>query len=166
MYEEKHPSKHSDPKFVGMNKSENVSLKYAPEARETNYKALDIWFVILFTILGLYSRLYNLPHPSEVVFDEQHFGRFTNWYFKGEYYLDIHPPLGKFLLYLSGILFNYNPNLAYDRPGGVYTDKTYVALRLLPAIFGGLLVPLMYLTMRAMRISPAISSLGKLSMIV
>jgi dolichyl-phosphate-mannose--protein O-mannosyl transferase len=32
-----------------------------------------------------------------VVFDEYHFGRFTNQYHAGTYLFDIHPPLGAWL---------------------------------------------------------------------
>jgi dolichyl-phosphate-mannose--protein O-mannosyl transferase len=40
------------------------------------------------------------------VFDEYHFGRFTNQYTAGTFLFDIHPPLGKLVLYFVGRLFS------------------------------------------------------------
>ena len=128
-------------------------------------KWVDIIIICFLTIVGFYSRFYYLGHPNEVVFDEQHFGKFVNWYFKGEYYLDIHPPLGKLLLMLSGIVLGYNENLDYDGIGAPYSDPSFLSLRFLPAFFGGLLVPLMYITMRAIPVSISISAFGKIFLI-
>ena len=41
---------------------------------------------------------------KRVIFDEFHFGRFVNGYLTGEYFFDIHPPLGKQLLALGAVL--------------------------------------------------------------
>ncbi|MFN7088533.1 MAG: phospholipid carrier-dependent glycosyltransferase [Candidatus Paceibacteria bacterium] len=50
--------------------------------------------------LGLITRFLFIWNPPEVVFDEVHFGKFLYAYFTGEYYFDIHPPLGKLILAL------------------------------------------------------------------
>jgi len=144
-------------KEVG-NKRSDVSTA-VPQAKEKINIPIEILFVLIFTATGLYTRFYELDFPAEVVFDEQHFGKFVNWYFRGEYFLDIHPPLGKLLLMLSGHLFGYNPEINYDNISDPYTDDSYLALRVSPAFFGALLVPLTYLTMRVMKISRAVSCL-------
>ena len=48
-------------------------------------------------------------HTAElqVVFDEYHFGKFVNGYITGEYFFDIHPPLGKLLLCLVAWMGGY-----------------------------------------------------------
>ena len=123
---------------------------------------LDLITAVMLFILGCFSRFHNLEHPNEVVFDEQHFGKFINWYIKGEYFLDIHPPLGKFLMLLSGLLLGYNENIDFDRISSPYPDHTYMSLRILPACFGALLIPLIFICMRMMSVSRSAACLGML----
>ena len=54
------------------------------------------WIPLVLTIVAAFTRYWRLDRPPAVVFDEHHFGRFTNQYWKGEYFFDIHPPLGEF----------------------------------------------------------------------
>ena len=121
---------------------------------------LDLIIIFILTIFGCYSRFYNLEHPNEVVFDEQHFGKFINWYIRGEYFLDIHPPLGKLLMMASGLILGYNDNIDFDRISAPYPDHTYMSLRILPALFGTLLIPLIFVCMRLMNIGRGASCLG------
>jgi dolichyl-phosphate-mannose-protein mannosyltransferase len=65
--------------------------------------------VLILTCLSFLTRFYRLAEPPAVVFDEVHFGKFVTWYFTGEYYFDIHPPLGKLILYIGGVLGKYKP---------------------------------------------------------
>src|SRR3989344_4078090 len=97
--------------------------------------------------LGLLTRLVFLGNPAEVVFDEVHFGKFASAYFAGDYYFDIHPPLGKLLIALGAFLGGYAD---YVRQNGVFSFESismaygavpYVWFRVLPALFGAL-VPL------------------------
>ncbi len=53
------------------------------------------WIPLILTLIAAATRYWRLDKPPAVVFDEHHFGRFTNQYWKGEYFFDIHPPLGK-----------------------------------------------------------------------
>jgi dolichyl-phosphate-mannose-protein mannosyltransferase len=46
------------------------------------------------------SLLHQLPNPGGVVFDESHFGGFTEHYLQGKYFFDIHPPLAKLTIAL------------------------------------------------------------------
>lgn len=128
---------------------------------KTDGNWLDTITCCILLILGIYSRFCHLDHPNEVVFDEQHFGKFVNWYIRGEYFLDIHPPLGKLLLMVSGLSMGYNDQIDYDRISAPYPDHTYMVLRYLPALFGGLLVPLMFIIMRIIQMSRGISCFGK-----
>jgi len=55
------------------------------------------WIPLTLTVIAAFTRYWRLDRPPAVVFDEHHFGRFTNQYWKGEYFFDIHPPLGESL---------------------------------------------------------------------
>jgi hypothetical protein len=61
-------------------------------------------------VLALVTRYYRLGDPRGVVFDEHHFGRFTNQYMRGTYFFDIHPPLGKLVFYLTAKIVGYDPD--------------------------------------------------------
>lgn len=105
---------------------------------------LDLVSMILF-VIALCTRIYNLAEPKHIVFDELHYGRYITLYTKGVFFFDVHPPLGKQLLFLAGRLAGYDGNFTFDRIGSPYTDNVPIyALRLVPAIAGSLLVPLAY----------------------
>ena len=63
------------------------------------------------------------PHRADrsaelqVVFDEYHFGKFVNGYITGEYFFDIHPPLGKLLLCLVAWMGGYDGRQSWDKIG-------------------------------------------------
>lgn len=120
------------------------------------------WLLALLLILGgAVTRLPGLWHPPNVVWDEEHFVNFAQGYLHGEYFFDIHPPLGKLLIaaalkaagaqsleqkLLSG--FPYPP------------DYPYVAARLLPALAGSFLPLLVYGIGRKLQLSRKASFLA------
>lgn len=63
------------------------------------------WMPLIVFVIAMFTRFWRLFNPPAVVFDEHHFGRFTNQYNAGTYFFDIHPPLGKKSLFLSFSLF-------------------------------------------------------------
>jgi dolichyl-phosphate-mannose--protein O-mannosyl transferase len=78
------------------------------------------WLVLL---VALFTRFYKLAQPPGVVFDESHFGRFTNQYTARSYFFDIHPPLGKLVFWLMGLLVGYN-----HAPGQNPAERPYLSL--------------------------------------
>lgn len=91
---------------------------------------------MILILLGLLTRLVALWYPNEVVFDEVHFGKFVSAYYRGEYYFDIHPPLGKLLIAGFAKFFGFRAGFDFDQIGEGYGDIPYAALRFLPNLAG------------------------------
>jgi len=111
------------------------------------------WPFIALAILAFTLHFAFLSYPSQVVFDEVHFGKFVGAYFTGRYYFDIHPPLGKLMIAGFAKLTGVNPifapipepngsvrGITFDKIGEAIPAKTLFILRFLPAFFGGLFV--------------------------
>ena len=101
-------------------------------------------FAIL-AVLAFLTRFAFLSYPAEVVFDEVHFGKFVSAYFTGEYYFDIHPPLGKLMIAGFAKIFGYGGGFDFARIGETFEANSLFALRFLPALFGALFALLIYL---------------------
>lgn len=89
------------------------------------------WVILaILIILSFTLRIWHLGSISEQIFDEVYFVKFAQDYLSGTSFFDIHPPLGKLIIALGIKIFG-------DTPFG---------WRIMPAIFGTLLIPLGYLT--------------------
>lgn len=104
-------------------------------------------FILL--VFALLTRFWSLSEPSEVVFDEVHFGKYASAYFNGEYYFALHPPLGPLLIAGFAKIAGYDlkgekPEKIFDHIGGKFDSKNFFILRFMPAIAGTLLVLLVY----------------------
>ncbi|KAJ3131136.1 hypothetical protein HK101_004796 [Irineochytrium annulatum] len=104
------------------------------------------------TIFAFVTRTYRIDHPDQVVFDEVHFGKFASYYLRGEYYFDVHPPLGKLMLAAMGSFVGYDGHFLFEDIGMKYRDNRvpYVGLRLMPATCGALVVSLCFGILRQM----------------
>jgi dolichyl-phosphate-mannose--protein O-mannosyl transferase len=113
---------------------------------------VDSIALIFFMSLGMLTRFFKIHFPQTVVFDEIHFGNFTNWYIRGEYFHDIHPPLAKLIMAGVARYAGYTATINFEaiKATDKYPDMIYVALRSTPAFFGAMCIPLAYLAVRAM----------------
>ncbi|KAK9449638.1 Dolichyl-phosphate-mannose-protein mannosyltransferase-domain-containing protein [Limtongia smithiae] len=106
--------------------------------------------VLFLTGLAIVVRLYKIWEPDSVVFDEVHFGGFASKYIKGRYFMDVHPPLAKLLITLTGWVAGFDGNFDFKDIAKDYVDDVpYVAMRMLPGVMGVLVVPLAYMTLKA-----------------
>jgi len=97
--------------------------------------------LLLLLSFSLVTRYLVLGHPSSAVFDEVHFNYFSAFYYTGQYYYDIHPPLGKLLIALSawpggGI----QPEDVVRTISTPFPNESYLSMRAVPA-FAGSLIP-------------------------
>jgi dolichyl-phosphate-mannose--protein O-mannosyl transferase len=109
----------------------------------------DVLLIFIVTFFSFWTRFWLISMPSSVVFDEVHFGSFTNWYILSEFFYDIHPPLGKLIMFLMANLSEYDAGIDFEhRYGSSYPSEAYVTLRHTPAFFSSLCMPLIYLAVR------------------
>ncbi|KAJ1767754.1 Protein O-mannosyltransferase 2, partial [Coemansia sp. RSA 1813] len=105
----------------------------------------------LLTIISGIVRLWQIGRVDRVVWDEAHFGRFGSMYLNGTYIHDVHPPLGKLIIALAEHLATAR-NSTFEFGGGAKYPSTvnHTFLRAQIAVFGILLAPLAYVTVRWM----------------
>lgn len=103
----------------------NVILR-AMESRPvaTLWARLPFRFELLLFVMAAAVRYYHLSYPDYVVFDEKHFGGFTNNYNTGKYFFDIHPPLGKLTLYWWSLLTGYQASECVYSPINAHYSAT------------------------------------------
>ena len=126
----------------------------------TNKKSV---FIILVLSIATHFAFFGLP--DETVFDEVHFGKFVSGYYTGEYYFDIHPPLGKLMIAGFAKLFNFKPEFNFAEIGEKFPDKKYLALRFLPVLAGTLIPIIIFLLILELGISPIAALAGGLFII-
>ncbi|KAJ6570281.1 glycosyltransferase family 39 protein [Mycena vulgaris] len=101
---------------------------------------------VVYTLLSCWTRFHKIGHSNTVVWDEAHFGKFGSHYLKREFYFDVHPPLGKMIVGLVGLLAGYDGQFEF-KSGVEYPDTVpYVAMRVMLATFGVGMVPLGWYT--------------------
>ncbi|GAB6042470.1 phospholipid carrier-dependent glycosyltransferase [Endothiovibrio diazotrophicus] len=99
----------------------------------------------LLLLLGLLTRVGGLSHPDSVVFDEVHFGKFVTAYCcNHQRIFDVHPPHAKLLIAGTAWLGGYRGGVSFEKIGEPYGAVSPLPLRLLPALAGALLAPLLF----------------------
>ncbi|XP_015786471.1 protein O-mannosyl-transferase 2 [Tetranychus urticae] len=107
--------------------------------------SLDFRLCLYLTfLLAFGTRLYKIGEPDHVCWDETHFGKMGSYYINHTFFFDVHPPLGKMLIGLSGKLTGYNGTFAFNKPGDKYGDHNYLGMRLFCVTLGALIIPFTY----------------------
>ncbi|KAK2804602.1 hypothetical protein FQN51_001803 [Onygenales sp. PD_10] len=124
----------------------------------------DYKIMLLLTAISVVVRLFRIYQPTSVVFDEVHFGGFATKYIKGKFFMDVHPPLAKMLIALTGFLAGFRGDFDFKDIGKDYLEPgvPYVAMRMLPAVMGILAIPTMFLTLKAYGCRTSTASMGAL----
>lgn len=97
---------------------------------------------IIFCMLFLCSVMTHFAFfgtPREVVFDEVYFGKFVSSYDRGSEFFDIHPPLGKLLVFSVMRLCDLHLHTDFSQIGNLYEGNEQYILRFLPCVVGTLI---------------------------
>ena len=146
----------------GLDDMDIISNKFAYNySQRRGPQVVNMAVVFVIALLGMAVRMYRLDQPPNVVFDEVHFGGYASKYITSDYFVDVHPPLGKLLITATGVLSGYNGSFSFKSIGLSYTNHSvpYVAMRALPAFLGALTGPMAYATLRNFGFSEAASVL-------
>ncbi|XP_011504680.1 PREDICTED: protein O-mannosyl-transferase 2 [Ceratosolen solmsi marchali] len=98
--------------------------------------------ILIFTFI---TRFYKVTEPAHVCWDETHFGKMGSWYINRTFFFDVHPPLGKMLIALSGHLTGYDGTFPFEKPGDKYKNVNYIGMRMFCTFLGATIVPLSFL---------------------
>lgn len=96
---------------------------------------------------------YRIERGNYLIWDEAHFIKFSNYYLQRKFYFDVHPPLGKMLTAIGGLLAeqkgDYKDTTAYPN------DFDYAMMRRLHAFMGSFCPLFAYLILRKIGFSLA-----------
>ncbi|XP_022901838.2 protein O-mannosyl-transferase 2 [Onthophagus taurus] len=121
------------------------------------------WFVFgTICVLTLIIRFYKVTEPDHICWDETHFGKMGSWYINRTFFFDVHPPLGKMLIGLSGYLTGYDGNFAFDKPGDKYENVNFIGMRIFCTAMGATVIPTTYLIVDELTQSVIASALSSL----
>ncbi|KAF9909488.1 hypothetical protein EC991_008470 [Linnemannia zychae] len=114
------------------------------------YQSRELQIVSAITLLSFIVRLWAIDYPTSVVFDEVHFGGFASKYLRGAFFMDVHPPLAKMLIALTGWLFGLKSSFDFKEIGLDYIEPKvpYVPMRLMCGLMGVAVVPMAFYTVR------------------
>ncbi|XP_076235237.1 protein O-mannosyl-transferase 2 isoform X2 [Calliopsis andreniformis] len=132
----------------GSHKVKNMHLhKQSVDQEKQETRDLKWWYIFgVILILTAGTRFYKVTEPQHVCWDETHFGKMGSWYINRTFFFDVHPPLGKMLIALSGYLTGYDGRFPFEKPGDKFENVQYAGMRIFCTFLGATIVPLSYLT--------------------
>lgn len=115
----------------------------------------DRTWLLYLIVIAMIVRLAFLNHPSVVIFDEVHFGGFAQKYINREFFNDLHPPLARLLVTLSAWIGRFDGKFSFYDIGADYltANVPYVTMRAFTALSGVAVIPIAFVTMRALGVT-------------
>ncbi len=123
-----------------------------------------ITFVLFLIVLtcSIITRLANLDQPNSYIFDESYYIPMAQKYKAGEFYGDPHPPLGRLIITVSGVVFSGHNNITEEDNEYKVPPEEIVNYRILPALFNTLIPVLVFLIILYITKSNIFAFLGAL----
>lgn len=127
---------------------QTLSLSLNETKPTSNWCHRFVYYInpLVLTAVSAFVRLYGIERNGRVVWDEAHFGKFGSQYLRHEFYFDVHPPLGKLLVGLSGYLAGYDGSFNFDSGKEFMEPSKMILMRRFNCWFGILCTPLAYYT--------------------
>lgn len=91
---------------------------------------------------------YKIEKGNFVIWDEAHFGKFSQSYLNRTFYFDVHPPLGKMLTALSGYVYRQSDAFKFTSKEPFPDRFDYVGMRRLHAFIASFVPFFAYLILR------------------
>lgn len=117
--------------------------------RVYSYMQNDTVMLVFYTVLSVFTRLFRIGSNHKVVWDEAHFGKFGSYYIRHLFYFDVHPPLGKILVAVSGWLSGFNGDFEFASGTDYPAEVPFIRMRIIMAIYGILMVPVAFATAKS-----------------
>ncbi|KAJ2358443.1 Protein O-mannosyltransferase 2, partial [Coemansia sp. RSA 2610] len=123
-------------------------------------RSRDFVITAVLTLASLVTRLYWIGRRKAVSWDEAHFGKFGAFYVRGQWFHDVHPPLGRMLVALAEYVAGHNGTYEF-KSGSAFPDYVnYRFIRMQVSLYGIALVPLAYLTCLQLNMSRTMATLA------
>ncbi|KAJ9053561.1 Protein O-mannosyltransferase 2 [Entomophthora muscae] len=132
--------------------SDRTQLIGVADAKWWGYELLENHFYLgLLMVATIFTRVFRIGLVNVPVWDE-----FGSHYHLRTFYHDVHPPLGKLLVALGGLLAGYDGSFDFKH-SEFPPNVNYTCMRLFHALFGIGLVPLAYFTCDQLGLSRRVS---------
>jgi dolichyl-phosphate-mannose-protein mannosyltransferase len=99
-------------------------------------------------LLSYLVKVHKIEKGNFVIWDEAHFGKFSQSYLDRTFYFDVHPPLGKLLTALSGFIYGQSDKFLFSSKEKFPDDFDYVGMRRFHALISSLVPLFAYLILR------------------
>lgn len=96
-------------------------------------------------------RSYNIEKGKFVIWDEAHFGKFSERYLSRSFYFDVHPPLGKMLTALSGYIYKQPTENNFEFKGDYPENFDYAGMRRFHALISSFTPVFSYFILKEMK---------------
>lgn len=108
--------------------------------------------LLVFTLAYL-TRVHRIEKGNFVTWDEAHFGKFSQKYLSRVFYFDVHPPLGKMLTALSGLINGQTEKFDFGSANDYPVTFDYVGMRRFHAFIASFTPLFGYLILRELKFS-------------
>ncbi|ELA40888.1 uncharacterized protein VICG_02068 [Vittaforma corneae ATCC 50505] len=117
-------------------------------------KLIFSWTFPLFVFLLSYLvKIHRIEKGNFVTWDEAHFGKFAQKYLERTFYFDVHPPLGKMLTALSGLIHGQSNDFDFGSKENYPITFDYAGMRRFHAFIASFTPLFAYLILREFNFS-------------